>query len=126
MRGALSSVDCRHVCKQFLVLYLVPCFIFLVLGFRFSIKTLYSILYICKYTNTTISGSHRMSSRGSRTVWMQSRIGWRETDFALIQVKRKSYGWAPRDVSRAFRLIPCLFLDPGLLHRSKFETLVSQ
>ena len=28
--------------------------------------------------------------------------------------------------SRAFRLIRCLFLDPGLLHRSKFETLVSQ
>ena len=31
-----------------------------------------------------------------------------------------------RDVSRAFQLIRCLFLDPGLLHRSKFETLVSQ
>ena len=59
-------------------------------------------------------------------LWMQSRIGWRETDFALTQVKRKSYGWAPRDVSRAFQLIRCLFLDPGLLHRSKFETLVSQ
>ena len=44
----------------------------------------------------------------------------------LRQVKRKSYGWAPRNVSRAFRLIRCLFLDPGSLHRSKFETLVSQ